>query len=102
MRPRGPKNYESLAEFEREELRRHHKAGWSLDDLYSEATFEPPGNPAPKAGAVLLQADDISSLSGLGDGGSLSSYLLAPNLFGEAEPGPVIVNAEPGFGQTGG
>ena len=25
----------------REELRRHHKAGWSLDDLYSEATFEP-------------------------------------------------------------
>jgi hypothetical protein len=30
-----------LAEFEREELRRHHKAGWSLDDLYSEATFEP-------------------------------------------------------------
>jgi len=41
MRPRGPKNYQTLAEFEREELRRHHKAGWSLDDLYSEATFEP-------------------------------------------------------------
>jgi hypothetical protein len=41
MRPKGPKNYFSLAEFEREELRRHHKAGWSLDDLYSEATFEP-------------------------------------------------------------
>jgi len=40
MRPRGPKSYESLAEFEREGLRRHHKAGWSLDDLYSEATFE--------------------------------------------------------------
>ncbi|MGB8329346.1 MAG: hypothetical protein WCE62_04400 [Polyangiales bacterium] len=41
MRPSGPKSYETLAEFEREELRRHHKAGWSLDDLYSEATFEP-------------------------------------------------------------
>ena len=41
MRPKGPKNYFTLAEFEREELRRHHKAGWSLDDLYSEATFEP-------------------------------------------------------------
>jgi len=41
MRPSGPKNYHTLAEFEREELRRHHKAGWSLDDLYSEATFEP-------------------------------------------------------------
>jgi hypothetical protein len=41
MRPSGPKNYQNMAEFEREELRRHHKAGWSLDDLYSEATFEP-------------------------------------------------------------
>ncbi len=72
-----------------------------LDDLAFGSWVPGPG-PAPKAGAVLLQADDISSLSGLGDGGSLSSYLLAPNLFGEAEPGPVIVNAEPGFGQTGG
>jgi hypothetical protein len=41
MRPRGPRNYRSLAEFEREELRRHHKVGWSLDDLYSEAAFDP-------------------------------------------------------------
>jgi hypothetical protein len=72
-----------------------------LDDLAFGSWVPGPG-PAPKAGAVLLQADDSSSLSGLGDGGSLSSYLLAPNLFGEAEPGPVIVNAEPGFGQTGG
>ena len=40
-RPRGPKSYNTLAEFEREELRRHHKAGWSLDDLYSEAAFDP-------------------------------------------------------------
>ena len=72
-----------------------------LDDLAFGSWVPGPG-PAPDAGAVLLQADDISSLSGLGDGGSLSSYLLAPNLFGEAEPGPVIVNAEPGFGQAGG
>ena len=35
---RGP--YSSLAEFEREEIRPHTKAGWSLDDLYSECTFE--------------------------------------------------------------
>ena len=41
MRPRRPKLYGSIAEFEREELRRHHKAGWSLDDLYSEAAFDP-------------------------------------------------------------
>ena len=67
-----------------------------LDDL-AFGSWDPGPGPAPKVGAVLLQADDISSLSGLGDG-SLSSYLLAPSLFGEAEPGPVIVNAEPGFG----
>ena len=41
MRRKGPKSYHSLAEFEREELRRDHKAGWSLDDLYSEADFNP-------------------------------------------------------------
>jgi hypothetical protein len=67
-----------------------------LDDL-AFGSWDPGPGPAPKVGAVLLQADDISSLSGLGDG-SLSSYLVVPNLFGEAEPGPVIVNAEPGFG----
>ena len=67
-----------------------------LDDL-AFGSWDPGPGPAPKVGAVLLQADDISSLSGLGDG-SLSSYLIVPNLFGEAEPGPVIVNAEPGFG----
>lgn len=37
---RGPKYYSSLADFEREEIRPHTKAGWSLDDLYAEATFE--------------------------------------------------------------
>ncbi len=41
MTRRGPKFYSSLAEFEREEIRPHTKAGWSLDDLYAEATFNP-------------------------------------------------------------
>ena len=41
MKNRGPKFYRSLAEFEREELRPGQKAGWSLDDLYSEAAFNP-------------------------------------------------------------
>ncbi len=67
-----------------------------LDDLaFGEWTPEP--GRAPKAGAVLLQADDISALSGLGDD-TLSSYLIMPTLFGEGGPGPVIVGAEPGFG----
>ena len=52
---------------------------------------------APKVGAVLLQADDISTLSGLRDE-TLASYLVMPDLFGEAAPGPTIVGAQPGFG----
>jgi hypothetical protein len=40
MSRRGPKHYSSLAEFEREELQPHKKLGWSLDDLYADATFE--------------------------------------------------------------
>jgi hypothetical protein len=71
-----------------------------LDDLAFGAWTPGPG-PAPKAGAVLLQADDISFLSGLGDD-TLASYLIMPNLFGEAQPGPVIVGAEPGFGGSDG
>lgn len=59
--------------------------------------WTPPAGEAPPAGAVLLQADDISALSGLGDG-SLSAFLEVGSLFGEALPGPVIVGAEPGFG----
>ena len=67
-----------------------------LDDL-KFGSWSPGRGPAPKAGAVLLQADDISSLSGLGDD-TLTSYLVVPSLFGEGETGPVIVGAEPGFG----
>ena len=38
---RGPKFYSSMAEFEREEIRPGFKMGWSLDDLYAEASFNP-------------------------------------------------------------
>jgi len=38
----GPaQGYRNLEEFEREVLRSGKKAGWSLDDLYSEASFNP-------------------------------------------------------------
>jgi Peptidase family M23 len=67
-----------------------------LDDL-AFGTWTPEPGRAPKVGAVLLQADDISALSGLGDD-TLSSYLVVPTLFGEGGPEPVIVGAEPGFG----
>jgi murein DD-endopeptidase MepM/ murein hydrolase activator NlpD len=67
-----------------------------MDDL-AFGTWTPKPGRAPKAGAVLLQADDISTLSGLGDD-TLSSYLIVPTLFGEGGAGPVIVGAEPGFG----
>jgi murein DD-endopeptidase MepM/ murein hydrolase activator NlpD len=67
-----------------------------LDDL-AFGRWDPAPGRAHKAGAVLLQADDISALSGLGDD-TLSSHLVVPTLFGEGEPGPVIVGAEPGFG----
>ena len=66
-----------------------------LDDI-AFGGWTPQAGRAPEAGAVLLQADDISSLSGLGDD-SLSSYLVMPDLFGEGQPGPTIVGAETGF-----
>lgn len=37
----SPSKYSSMAEFEREEISRYKKAGWSLDDLYEEAAFRP-------------------------------------------------------------
>jgi hypothetical protein len=58
---------------------------------------------APQAGAVLLQAEDISTASGL-DPGSLERALQMPALFGEGkrflEPDsaqPPLVGAPPGF-----
>lgn len=67
-----------------------------LDDL-AFGGWQPSPGKAPQAGAVLLEADDISTLSGLGDE-TFSSYLVMPEMFGEGGPGPVIVSAEPGFG----
>jgi hypothetical protein len=46
---------------------------------------------------VLLQADDISARSGLGEE-SLSSLLAPVRLFGEAPTEPSVVGAEAGFG----
>jgi len=42
MSSRGPKSYRSIEEFEREEIRTGQKIGWSLDDLFQEATFNSP------------------------------------------------------------
>ena len=54
---------------------------------------------APPPGLVLLQAEDISTASGL-DSDALSAIMEEPNLFGEAlAPGePVVVGASAGFG----
>jgi len=35
-----PKSYRSIEEFEREEIHSQMKAGFSLDDLHQEATFD--------------------------------------------------------------
>jgi hypothetical protein len=59
--------------------------------------WTPPPGEAPPAGAVLLEAKDISTLSALGEE-SLASMLAPVELFGEGLSGPVIVNADPAFG----
>ena len=41
MKRLGPKHYRALADFTREEIAPHMKAGWSLDDLYADATYNP-------------------------------------------------------------
>lgn len=43
---RLPKTYHSLEEFTREEIRSHTKYGWSLDDLYQDATYRPGDDPS--------------------------------------------------------
>lgn len=47
MSVRGPKSYSSLADFEREELHPHKKCGWSLDDIFNDATFKGPEEESP-------------------------------------------------------
>ena len=68
-----------------------------LDDASFDTTgLIPPGEKAPPPAAVLLQADDISSLSGL-DPAGFEGVLTSESLFGEGPPGPKIVYAAPGF-----
>ncbi|MEM6960196.1 MAG: hypothetical protein AAF355_09400 [Myxococcota bacterium] len=38
---RGPKQYRSIEDFQREEIAPSKRCGWSLDDLYDEASFNP-------------------------------------------------------------
>ena len=41
MKRFGPKVYRSMDEFQREEIAPHMKAGFCLDDLYADATYNP-------------------------------------------------------------
>jgi len=68
-----------------------------LDDAsFDTAGVVLPGNKAPPPAAVLLQAEDISSYSGL-DPTGIETMLAGEPLFGEGKPGPKIVYAKPGF-----
>jgi murein DD-endopeptidase MepM/ murein hydrolase activator NlpD len=72
-----------------------------LDDASFDATgWSPPGQKAPPPAAELLQADDISSFSGL-DPAGFEGVLTGEPLFGEGPPGPKIVYATPGFAGNG-
>jgi murein DD-endopeptidase MepM/ murein hydrolase activator NlpD len=61
------------------------------------ADWTAPGGKAPPPPSVLLEADDISTMSGL-DPGAYSTLLDMGPLFGEGPPGPTVVQAEPAFG----
>jgi murein DD-endopeptidase MepM/ murein hydrolase activator NlpD len=65
-----------------------------LDDLAFDLGQAPAGK-APQPGAILLQAEDISSASGL-DPGGLARVLASPLLFGEA---PQADTSSPGFAE---
>jgi hypothetical protein len=72
-----------------------------LDDASFDTTgWTPPGNRAPPPAAILLQAEDISSYSGL-DPTGIATLLAGEPLFGEGRPGPKIVYARPGFAGNG-
>ena len=65
-----------------------------LDDLAFDVFRDQPGK-APEPGVILLQAEDISTASGL-DPGALARVLAAPLLFGEA---PQARTSSPGFAE---
>jgi hypothetical protein len=67
------------------------------DVSFSVSGWKPAPGKAPPAATVLLQADDISTMSGL-DPGAFSALLDLGPLFREGPPGPKIVEAQPGFG----
>jgi murein DD-endopeptidase MepM/ murein hydrolase activator NlpD len=64
-----------------------------LDDLAFGSDV--PAGEAPEPGAIILQAEDISSASGL-DPGGLARVLAPPLLFGEA---PAAETSSPGFSE---
>jgi hypothetical protein len=66
------------------------------DVSFDVSSWTPPAGQAPPPAVVLLQADDISGVSGL-DPGAFSKVLDVGPLFGEGPPGPKIVEAQPGF-----
>ncbi|MEO8289557.1 MAG: M23 family metallopeptidase [Gaiellaceae bacterium] len=70
------------------------------DASFDVSGWTPPQGKAPPPAAVLLQADDISTYSGL-DPAGLEGMLAGEPLFGEGPPGPKIVYAEPGFADGG-
>jgi murein DD-endopeptidase MepM/ murein hydrolase activator NlpD len=65
-----------------------------LDDLAFDAFRDRPGK-APEPGVIILQAEDISTASGL-DPGALARVLAAPLRFGEA---PEARTSSPGFAE---
>jgi ethanolamine utilization microcompartment shell protein EutS len=67
------------------------------DVSFDVSGWTPPDGKAPPPAVVLLQADDISGVSGL-DPGTFSTVLEVGPLFGEGPPGPQIVEAQPAFG----
>jgi hypothetical protein len=66
------------------------------DVSFDVSGWTPPAGKAPPPAVVLLQADDISGVSGL-DPDAFSTVLEVGPLFGEGPPGPKIVEAEPAF-----
>jgi murein DD-endopeptidase MepM/ murein hydrolase activator NlpD len=70
--------------------------GKQTDLAITVSGWTAPSGRAKAPPAVLLEAEDISTLSGL-DPGAYSSLLDLGPLFGEGPPGPEIVEAKPGF-----
>jgi murein DD-endopeptidase MepM/ murein hydrolase activator NlpD len=65
------------------------------DLSFDVGAWSPPGGKAPAPAAVLLEAEDISTMSGL-DPAAFSTLLDMGPLFGEGPAGPTIVEAKPG------